>query len=107
MGHHLKGKDFLSDKYRILRIDDLEKLKKTHWDIDQYTEDKHPLIYREQGYNLALEDIKKSSEATSLNKIVLSFRDEEARQALKWFANLTKDKKLRDDILEVLDNYKE
>ena len=39
------------------------------------------------------------------NKIILSFYDPEARQALEYFGHLTKDRELGEDILEVLKKY--
>ena len=38
------------------------------------------------------------------NKIILSFKDPEARKALEYFGHLTKDQELGEDILEVLTN---
>ena len=102
MSHHIKGKDFLSDKYRILRIDSLEKQKEIGKGVE---------LASRIGYNQALEDIKKLSEEVSLNKIVLSFNDEHARFALKKYTGKVLldlgDTELAKDILEVLDNYKE
>ncbi len=100
-GHHIKGKDFLSDKYRILRIDSLEELDKCKMFLENESAN-----YCD-GYRKALEDIKKLSEEVSLNKIVLSFKDKLARQTLRFYAQDTLDEELGLDILEVLDNWKE
>ena len=40
------------------------------------------------------------------NKLMLSFKDKEARIALKVFAKVTKDRELGEDILEVLNKWK-
>jgi len=102
MGHHkTKEGDFLSDKYRILRIDSLEGLKKK---VPMVEGKWLPLDDKYEAYNHALKDIKKLSEEVSLNKIVLSFKDKEARRALREFVMHTTDGKLADDILEVLNN---
>ena len=112
MGHHTtKEGDFSSDKYRILRIDDLEKLRKEEdWrkiEVGTFASDKIPQADKNRLYNQALEDIKKLSEDVSLNKIVLSFKDKAARLAVRTFANYTTDLELGKDILEVLNNWKE
>ncbi len=41
------------------------------------------------------------------NKIILSFKENEARLALRIYAGITKDNELGDDIIQVLDNWEE
>ena len=104
---HINNKgEFVSDKYVIFHVGEIEglKLEKTetgwHNDKSSFSNDLHRCAY---GYSQALLDIKKSH--CSENKIVLSFQDKEAREALKLFAELTPDKELAEDILQVLKNY--
>ena len=110
MSHHLtKEGDFLSDKYRILRLDSLEGMKLEFSPDYEYSSAGMTRKNHREGYNQALEDIKKLSEDVSLNKIVVSFKAPQAHKALEELAEGydKTDPELSDDIREVLNKYKE